>query len=247
MHARFADEVHSRGGKFIETLVDRQPCIPPFDNGDNQRMAISAAIATWNSILLAIVRSEVSDLRKAMPPTVIGELWNGDEFGPDCGFPWDPMRPEFWKEMGLTMPKGSTIRSRFTRFGNEIAAIWGGRLIKATSHVYVYPEGAIRHRGSRVQPVVTEVGIHRTQRTLSNAIRLAVALRQSGVTEAYWHMMWPHNPGDGAAAQRGDWFMYELDKYESWRARTGAEWPHYGGEMLREEQARMLIALTSRW
>lgn len=246
-HANFAEQIHSRGGKLIETLVDRQPCIPPFDNGNNQRMAISAAIATWNSDLLKAIRSEVSDLRRAMPKGVVGELWNGDEFGPGCGFPWDPLRDEFWKALGVPMPKGSTIRARFTRFGNEIAAIWGGDVIASSSHVYLYDDGVIRHRGQRVQPIVTEVGIHKSRRTLSSFIRLAVALAQSGVREAYWHMMWPHNPGDGAAAQRGDWFMYDLDKYESWRARTGAAWPDYGGEMLAVDQAETLLALMSRW
>lgn len=246
-HARFAEEIAARGGKLIETLVDRQPCIPPFDNGDRQRMAISVAIATWRSTLLAAIRSEVSNLRKAMPDTVVGELWNGDEFGPGCGFPWDPLREEFWKEMELTKPQNSTIRSRFTRFGNEIAALWGAEVIKSTSHVYVYPDTVIRHRGSRVQPIVTEVGIHKSQRSVANTIRLAVALSQAGVREAYWHMMWPHNPGDGAAAQRGDWFMYDLEQYQAWRDRTGAAWPDYGGEMLLEEQARALGALMSRW
>lgn len=232
-NAKLAKEIIDRGGRFVEVLIDRQQVLG--GEGNAARMNISSAIATWDTLKLALLRDEIREVRAAMPSLTYGELWNGDEFGPGCGFPWDPLREEFWKEMGLSMPKGSTIRSRFTRFGNEIAAIWGGEFVIAeASHVYLFPNGVAAHRRyPTVRRVCTEVGIASTfMDSPSAVIRLSNALIASGVEWAFWHQPWPGNPGDGGAFQQGNKFMYDGDRYRAWLKTRS--WPDYEGVMLRQ-------------
>jgi hypothetical protein len=179
---------------------------------------------------------EVRDTRSALPAGVHGEIWNGDEFGPGCGFGWDPLRPEFWKEMGLPKPSDSTIKSRFTRFANEVAAIWNDptRTIRAASHVYLYPDFALKHRGAKVQPVVTECGVFSEYMDNPRSIiHLQNALLANGVTWAFWHQPWPGNPGDGKAFESGNLFMYDADEYKMWLNNRQSTWPEWDGAMLR--------------
>lgn len=103
----------------------------------------------------------------------------------------------------------------------------------ASSHVYLYPGGEIRHRvHSKVQPVCTEVGIHESFMDLpSMVIRLNNALVASGVSWAFWHQPFPGNPGDGGAFARGNKFMYDRAAYDQWRGSRA--WPEWEGVMLR--------------
>lgn len=241
-NALLAKEIIARGGAFVEVLVDRQQVLG--GEGNAARMNIARAIATWNTPKLNILKDEVREVRAAMPLGTWGELWNGDEFGPGSGFGWDPLNPEFWKDLGLPMPSQSTIRGRFTRFGNEIASIWGNPVILSSSHVYMYPDGVIRHRvHPKVQPVCTEVGVHASLFDQPGAvIRLSNALIANGVTWAFWHQPYPGNPGDGGAFQSGNKFMYDLRSYDAWR--KDRPWPEWDGAALHELGKLMIWAVT---
>lgn len=232
-NARLAEEIIGRGGRFIEVLIDRQGVLS--GNGDETRLLIARAIATWDSPKLALLRDEIREVRAAMPNEVYGEIWNGDEFGPGCGFPWDPLKPEFWQESDKPKPPDTTIRARFTRFANEIAALWGrsDRVIRSSSHVYMYVEGDIRHRiHKKVQPIVTECGIYAGHfHQPEKVIQLNSALLTNGVKWAFWHQPYPGNPGDGGAYQAGNKFMYDGDRYREWLG--DRLWPEWDGVMLR--------------
>lgn len=247
-NAALAKEIMSRGGRFVEVLVDRQQVLG--GEGNDARMLISTAIATWNTPKLTLLREEIREVRAAMPTGTYGEVWNGDEFGPDCGFPWDPMRDDFWKALGLSMPKGSTIKSRFTRFGNEVAAIWAdpAATILRSSHVYMYPDNAIRNRkDAKVHPICTEVGVFESHMAFpEQVVRLQNALIANGVTWAFWHQPWPGNPGDGGAFQSGNKFMYDKERYWQWLSgRANPTWPGYEGVMLREAASALQAVMRA--
>ena len=95
-HAQWAKSIMAGGGRVVEVLVDRQPVIPPFDNGDAQRMAIAIAIATWQRPHLDALKRDVQAVRDSMP----------DGGAADKSWLYDPAGFEAWRtRVGAAPPE----------------------------------------------------------------------------------------------------------------------------------------------
>lgn len=246
-HAALAKEIIGRGGRFVEVLVDRQEVLPGVKSSDQARVAITRAIVFREKKLIALVLDELREVREKMPADVIGELYNGDEFGPGCGFPWDPLRRDFWDVLGTEPLPTEKILNRFRAFAYSVARLWATPLLRRTNHVYLYPDRSIGYRKTlRLAKVLTEVGIHESfMDDASELMRFVHALIQARTTWAFWHQPWPGNPGDGAAFRGGNQFMYERAAFDKWLGSRA--WPDYEGIMLRQsaDLLRAVIRATS--
>lgn len=226
--------------EYIEVLVDRQ----------HDRMALAKMILEWDTVSIdRYIIDELHEFVKVLPNDyrIIGELYNGDEFGPGCGFPWDPLkilnRPVSQTEL-------SAIKYRFNVALPQyiIDKVWKHRrLIIYSTHYYMYPNGKTSNRSlsSFSNKNITECGIHYDFWNNPAAfIKFILKLHSLSPRRLYYHEIFPGIPGNPTAKETA----HDLDRFTKFMQQNKYDWSKdfsYNGAALNQHMLSLFRGLYS--